>query len=295
MKWYFACNDKSEEFFPLIKGAVISAAQNTNLKPHFIYDGEENELTDWLRKHNVKIIFHKVSFFNQLEKYYTDKNLLKIASGAFLRCDIPVIEQEDDFILYTDCDVLFLKDFQTDLSPNYFACAPEINKKNYQYFNSGVMVMNVKNLKNDYDNFTKFITENLNSLKAFDQCAYQIFYKNKNSKLPLIYNHKPYWGIDENALIVHFHGCKPTNFVADEQLKNFPPVLWILYKKDKNAYDFYLNLFKKYYPEIDYCFEGIEKLKNGEYPLNKIDKFSLRTKIKNYLIKNSRALIQKFN
>src|SRR5574344_2144921 len=129
MKWYFACNDKSEEFYPLIKAAVNSALANTTLQPNFIFDGEENELTSWLRKKGVNIIFHRVSFFDTLKTFY-DEKLLNIASGAFLRCDIPLIEKEDDFIIYTDCDILFLKDFKLDIKPEYFACSSQFKKNN---------------------------------------------------------------------------------------------------------------------------------------------------------------------
>src|SRR5574344_431201 len=121
MKWYFASNDKSEEFFPLIKAAVNSALENTTLKPYFIYDGKENELTQWLKNKGVEIVNHRVSFYDDLAKNYSQA-ALAVASGAFLRCDIPIIAQEDDFVLYTDCDILFLKEFDARVKPKYFAC-----------------------------------------------------------------------------------------------------------------------------------------------------------------------------
>lgn len=293
MKWYFACNDKSEEFFPLIKGAVASALQNTTLNPYFIYDGVENELTAWLRKKGVNIINHKVSFYNELEDAYCNNAKgLAVASGAFLRCDIPIIEQEDDFVLYTDCDVLFLKDFDLDLKPEYFACAPQTNKKNYRHFNSGVMLMNVKKLRENHKNFSDFIRKNC--LNLLDQPAYQIFYDSKVTKLPIIYNHKPYWEVDENAVILHFHGAKPTTFALDAELQNFCYSYLKLYEKNPNAYNFYLEVFKKYYPEIQYCYDGISKLKMGIYPLNKTSGNSFFVKIKNRLIKEYKVFIRKF-
>ncbi len=242
MKWYFACNDKNPDFFPLIFGAVNSALKNTNLEPNFIYDGSENELTLWLRENGVNIIKHRVNFYNALN--YNDQNRFNIASGAFLRCDIPIIETEDEFILYTDCDILFLKDFQTDIKPSYFACSSQSDKNNFKHFNTGVMLMNVKKLRESHAKFCEFIIKNLKYLTVFDQSAYQIFYGDKCSKLPVIYNYKPYWGIDENAYIIHFHGCKPTTFCSDETLKNIPYTFYELYKKNPQAYDFYLDLFK---------------------------------------------------
>lgn len=284
MKWYFACNDRSPDFFPLIKGAVESALKNTTLQPHFIYDGVENELTQWLKQRGVRIINHRISFYNALEKYY-DEASLAIASGAFLRCDIPIIETEDEFVLYTDCDVLFLKNFELDLKPKYFACSTQFTKRNFTDFNTGVMVMNVKKLRESHNKFIEFIVENLNLLSTFDQTAYQIFYGNKNTKLPTIYNHKPYWGIDNNAVILHFHGAKPTTFIDEEKLKTLSYIYNKLYRKNPEAYDFYLELFKKYYPEMEYNYSAIDKLKKGIYPSIKQKRTPLLARIKSKLIK----------
>lgn len=292
MKWYFACNDKSQEFFPLIKGAVNSALKNTSLEPHFVYDGEENELTQWLKEKGVKIIPHRVSVYETLEKHY-DKESLAIASGAFLRCDIPIIEHEDEFVLYTDCDVIFLKDFKSDLRPKYFACSSQFNKINFIDFNSGVMLMNVKNLRESHESFTAFINKNMNILSAFDQTAYQIFYNGKNTKLPTKYNHKPYWGIDDKAVILHFHGVKPTTLTADEKLKNLPHILNKLYRKNENAYDYYLKLFEEYAPEIKYDYEAIEKLKKNIYPLIKMKGTPILSKIASRLLKIRKQIEQR--
>lgn len=296
MKWYFACNDKSSDFFPLIKAAVNSAMKNTDLEPHFIYDGEENELTQWLKEHRVKVIRHRVSFYDALEKHYGPQ-MLAIASGAFLRCDIPLLEQEDEFVLYTDCDVLFLQDiksdFKTDIKPKYFACSSQTSKNNFTDFNTGVMVMNVKELRKTHDKFRNFIIKNLGILNTFDQSAYQIFYGGKNTNLATIYNHKPYWGVDKNAVILHFHGCKPTTFTSEEALKHLPYMHYQLYKKNPKAYDFYLDLYRNYGPEIRYSVSGMENLKKGLYPLDKGGKTPLLIRIKTRLAKECKKLLRK--
>lgn len=288
MKWYFAASE-NPDLFPLIIGAVNSALQNTTLEPHFIYDGSENKLTEWLKEKGVKIIPHRISFYDALQKHYS-KELLSIASGAFLRCDIPIIEKDSDYVLYTDCDVLFLKDFDAQIRPKHFACAPQENKSNFKDFNTGVMLINVKELRQSHEKFCAFIVQNLNLLPSFDQSAFQIFYNSKCSKLSLEYNHKPYWGIDQNASIVHFHGCKPTDFASDEKLKQLPYEHERLYRKSPQSYDFYLNLFKKYCPEIEYNYEGTEKLKTGEYPLIKGERTPLIKRITNKLLKICKKL-----
>ena len=279
MKWYFASNDKSEDFFPLIKAAVNSALENTTLEPHFLYDGEDNELTQWLVGKGVKIIKHRVSFYEKLKTYYPNDSI-KIPSGAFLRCDIPIIEIEDDFVLYTDCDVLFLREFDAKLQPKYFACSTQFNKWNFRDFNTGVMIMNVKKLRESHQKFIEFIVKNLSELKAFDQTAYQIFYEGGNTKLPTKYNHKPYWKMDKNAVILHFHGSKPTTFTKKENIETLLYVHTKLYNKNPENYDYYLELFKQFCPEIQYDYESIAKLKSGEYPLEERGKTSLLKRIK---------------
>lgn len=295
MKWYFACNDKSERFYPLIKGAVNSAIQNTTLEPNFLFDGEENEFTQWLREKGVNVIHYKSSFYDELEKFY-DGGFLSTAAGAFLRCDIPIIEKVDDFVLYTDCDVLFLKDF--DISkiekPKYFACSTQSSKRDFNLFNTGVMVMNVKKLRESHRDFVKFITSNFEKFKTFDQDAFQIFYGKKNTKLPVKYNHKPYWGIDEEAAILHFHGSKPTTYTDDEKIKNMHFAYYDLYKKNPAAYNYYLDIFRKYNPEIEYNFEAIEKLNNGIYPLVKPKQSPILTRVKTRLTREINKISVKF-
>lgn len=293
MKWYFASNDKSSDFFPLIKAAVDSAVKNTTLEPVFLYDGAENELTQWLREKGVKIIPHRVSFYNELKDHYNEEELV-IASGTFLRCDIPIIEQDDEFVLYTDCDVLFLKDFECEIKPKYFACAPQSNKRNFRQFNAGVMLMNIKSLRESHDKFIDFIRENIKILSTYDQTAYQIFYGGKSSKLPIIYNYKPYWGRNDKAVILHFHGCKPTTFADEEYLKVLPHSLHWLYLKNPEAFDYYLDIFKKYYPGINYSEDGIKKLKSGEYPIIKRGKRHLLVRIKDKLFKEYKTMTTRF-
>ena len=131
MKWYFAMSESSlsrgEHDWPgLIKTAVKSALVNTTLNPHLLYDGQPNELTKDLEKLGVKIVPHRVCFFDELESYgrrtSRHESWIGIASGAFLRLDIPLLEREDDLVLYTDTDVIFLSepDFYRTEPPRLF-------------------------------------------------------------------------------------------------------------------------------------------------------------------------------
>lgn len=260
MKWYFACNEHSKSYEYMIKAAVESAIQNTRLNPNFIYDGSENDLTKWLESKGVNVIYHSSSFYEELVGFYKDGHL-RTASGAYLRCDIPLLESEDDYVLYTDCDVIFLKDpsFENIDMPEYFACSSEIHKDDWTFFNTGVMLMNIPKLKEDIEDFKKFTTSNFPLMDAYDQTAYNLFYKNRISKLPIELNWKPYWGIDELAQIIHFHGSKPHHYTANH-INNWPPIYKMLFSENPESCYYYLKSFKNYYLDITYDIQGLIKL-----------------------------------
>jgi len=281
MKCYFACNDRSHAYDPLIKALVTSAIKNTTLDMYCIYDGKPNDLTEWLEERNVHIIYHRSNFYDAMENHYASnlKGLIT-ASGTFLRCDIPMLETQDDYILYVDCDVIFIKDidFSKIEKPEYFACAQEFDKNDYTNFNAGIMYMNIKNLRATYEEFKNYITNNLDKLYTFDQTAYQFFYgREKLTILPEIYNHKPYWGVDENAVIIHYHGPKPYDFESLFKLAQNPAR--ILVDKSPEGYIYYLKLFKEYLPEIKY-------MPFVDFKIKHFEKYTiLRRKIKNFLRK----------
>jgi lipopolysaccharide biosynthesis glycosyltransferase len=263
MKWFFALNETCSDFSnyaDLIKVAVHTALRHSSLIPHFIYDGEENILTDWLRKRKVTIIQCRTCLYDRLRALSEVKNdaqILAIGSGAFLRTELPRIAlqtgMEDEYILYTDCDVMFMDQVTEDLeklSCRYFAVAPEFDSKDYQLMNTGVMLMNLKNLIAIEEEFRKFVISNLEKFPCWDQSAYQWFYRRPRGKvfsrngwdrLPIAFNWKPYWGDYSSAKIVHFHGPKPfqREYLKSDQCPE------ILRDLAKGSYDELCNLWDK--------------------------------------------------
>ncbi|MEZ2238927.1 FkbM family methyltransferase [Microcoleus sp.] len=227
MKWFFAINEASpgfEIYSQMIKVAVYTAQQNTSLEPYCIYDGEENELTDWLQKNGVKIIYHRIPHYEKLQTQYPCYST--VAFGAFLRIEIPKIveiyEMQDEYVLYTDCDVMFFHDvvdYLQGVTCEYLAATPEHDPNNWEYFNSGVLYMNVKNLQKTQKEFDDFIDKNLDQILqlAYDQGAYNLFFKDKWDRLDIQLNWKSYWNFTPEAKIIHFHGPKPTQA---EEIKN---------------------------------------------------------------------------
>lgn len=249
MKWFFALNATSlhgqRDFWePMMLAAVASAQHHTDLDPHLMWDGDEDPFLDTLRARGVTVIKHRVTFFDALEAHAPAQHVgwLSIASGAFLRTELPLLV-EDAVILYTDCDVLFNGPFHAPMHPKVFACAPEFERGNPNEVNTGVMLMNLPALRSTLPEFQQFIRGHLNDFRTFDQDAYRQFYAGQAELLPDTFNWKPYWGVNEDATIVHFHGPKPAwakRTLAQEDDNNVP-IFTELFGRDVPSYVHYVD------------------------------------------------------
>lgn len=255
MKWYFALSESSldredHDWRGLTLAAVRSAQRNTTLKPHLIYDGQENAFISALRSMDVRIIPHRVSFYDALAKYGANKDCwyLPVAAGAFLRLDIPLIETEEAIVLYTDCDVIFRRepDFFRRDPPTYFGATSESATKAYKDMNSGVMLINVLQMRIDHAVLTTFVRNNLHL--GFDQEILRTFYGNRYDPIDRSLNWKPYWGVNPKAQIVHWHGPKPAlvrRLLAEPTLA-IPDRWRALFNKDPAGYAHYLSEWIRY-------------------------------------------------
>ncbi|VXD18746.1 hypothetical protein PL8927_610008 [Planktothrix serta PCC 8927] len=223
MKWFFAINDESPYFAAyaqMLKVAVYTARQYTSLEPFCIYDGQENEVTEWMRNQGVTIIHHRIPHYEKLKSDFSWS--LNVASGAFLRIEIPTImeqyQMDDEYVLYTDCDVMFLNDvvdYLQGITCQYIAATPEHDPNDWSYLNSGVLYMNIKNLQKINQEFNTFIDGNLDKIMqlAYDQGAYNLFFTGKWDRLDVGMNWKSYWSLNCDAKMIHFHGPKPNQEV----------------------------------------------------------------------------------
>src|SRR5207247_1992658 len=160
----------------LIRVAVKSAYSNTRLQPTLVYDGQPGDFTTELENMGVAIVYHRVSFFDDLVRHaeaIDDPSWLNIASGAFLRTEIPLLHSGSNTVLYTDCDVMFTKDpgiLQCGTAP--FAVVPGHANRiigRRSDMNSGVMVMNIGSLRSSFPEFKRYIKTNLAQFVSFDQ------------------------------------------------------------------------------------------------------------------------------
>ena len=227
MQWFFALTEDSTAFpqyVDMLKVAVHTARRFTSLVPHCIYDGGENDFTEWLTRHDVRIIQHR-SFLREalaeLGRRKGNPHLVAALAGAFSRVELPEMATRlggATRVLYTDCDVIFVAEVVPELEANpceYFAVAPEGTQDDYVNMNTGVMLMNTARLRESLPEFREYVLQNLAALEAesWDEAAYRWFYRDTNGPLwdrlrPEL-NWKPYWGESAQAKIIHFHGPKP--------------------------------------------------------------------------------------
>ena len=117
-----------------------------------------NKIKDKFGKHSVEIIYH------HLEGDFKDASTKNFALTSYYRLSLPSILPNIDKIIYTDLDVINLEDltemYNIEFKDNMYFCGTldytfvidEIKKfgiKTNKYINSGIMLINLKAMRND--------------------------------------------------------------------------------------------------------------------------------------------------
>jgi hypothetical protein len=264
MKVYFTLTDgveNSEINLDMLRLALKSAQENTSLKLYALYEGtKEDSAYKIFIENGVNVTLCTCSFKDKLERYYGDlqtNNLrasIKRMLGCFMKFDISLYEKDDDVILYSDIDTMFLKDADWDsFKVQRLAVAPEFNKdydliKGYRYFSAGIMLINLPELRKRREKLFDMLD---NKIPPYQECWDQGFwnelYKDDFEEWGAEFNWKPYWGINDNANIIHIHGFKlgsltPADFVFCGELQN----------RFSNAYEGWMYYSMKAYRILDF-------------------------------------------
>jgi len=254
MKWFASVNNHNRQLYldyiKMYAVAVVTAKKtNPFIKPYLILDGDVDDEIKFLQDLGVHIILYKSYFNDALVNHYKDDT---IALGAFLRVDIPKIcramDIKDEFILYTDMDVMFVSDVSKlhDLTPTFFCASGEMTMSSTpSYFNTGVMWINWRNMDTMYKSFVSFIIENLPTFQVYDQDAFNQYYKFRYDYLSYYYNFKTYWGFDDDAKIIHFHGPKPTTQDRDLMCFTHPELVTPSFYKWRDVFYQVYNEIKR--------------------------------------------------
>ena len=252
-KWYFATNTNGlRNAFDQIKIAVLSCKANTHLEAYCIVDqdGGDSDTASriqWIKSWGVQVIPHRAAMLDLLRPKFGEA--MNVFSGHWLRCDIPDIESEDEFILYTDIDVLFMKALPKDIpAPKFLSCAPEHSRKDYSYFNSGVMIMNIPALRESKADLFRVVEGRLSITAPYDdQSALNELFSGRWEHLPSTWNWKPYWGRNDEANIVHFHGPKPAHAsqMLTGNLDGFGDDFRVIFERNPEGYRHYLKVIER--------------------------------------------------
>ncbi len=210
---FFACNNK---YVPYLDVAIISLISHASKENDYIITVLKNDISEEsqeiLKKHaaeNVKIEFFDVK---ELLEPVKDKlpEMFYFSVAAYFRLFIETAFPQYDKAIYLDSDVILLKDiaelYDTELGDYLVAAAYEQNTDRspmftnyveniigipyYTYFNSGVMVMNLKEFRNYkvQDRFIDMLTTyNFDSL-APDQEYLNVICHGRVKRLPTGWN-----------------------------------------------------------------------------------------------------------
>ena len=256
--WYFCLSQSTvnrymHDWTSMAIVAVRSCKQHTDLQPNLIYTGTKDSFTQLMEDMGVNVIYHTSVLYNDLYARFGDDPQFGVGLGAFLRLDIPLY-CHDEFALYTDVDVIFNKAISSEENVlkaiKNFMAAPQFNPNDYENdINSGVLVLNVEHMRYLYFRLIKFAREYIRATCVdWDQGVLRKFFPARDrSNMSIYYNWKPYWGYNEKASIIHFHGPKPLA-VKDRLVNDMPfiPEWEELYQNNKDAYVKYLQLFESY-------------------------------------------------
>ena len=227
---FFACNDK---YVPYLDVAIISlishASDENDYKITVMKSDISEENQAILKKHetgNVSIDFYDVSDMLDPVK---DKlpEMFYFSVAAYFRFFIETSFPQYDKVIYLDCDVILLNDiaklYDTDVTGYLLAAAYEQNTDRsplftnyvediigipyYTYFNSGVMVMNLKEFRKFgvQDRFLGMLTEYNFDCLAPDQEYLNVICHGRVKYLPTGWNKHSFPEAPEGELnLCHF-------------------------------------------------------------------------------------------
>jgi hypothetical protein len=222
------------------KLAVISNELTGKIKqPIMMMDGSNSEFEAWMKDHGVLVLHPQHSFLDECREHanvFATPTMGGKGIGHMMRLIIPDIlydlrakglistDLNTDLVLYTDTDIIFYRPFHLDdtfIYPSFMAHAMQGSALNRYHFNSGVSIINVKNMKQVISEVLEHAVQRYTQntqLKGYDQAllhAYLPFSPRvgpvcniTSTLLPKHYNWEPYLGPNQNATIIHWHGPK---------------------------------------------------------------------------------------
>lgn len=259
-RWYFVTSrEGSTTMAPEIRAAVSSAKLNTRLEPVCIHAGLDPDTRAFLVENGVELHELQVPFVDRMEAEIAPFEAFNrtICSGTYLKCFISLIEQRDELVLYTDIDVVFQRHPKSPEAVRFLAACPEYDLHNWAYFNTGIMVLNVPNMRRVHTEIMAYIDMRMRTKIwcSYEQGDYNAFFWMRWNHMQPEANWKPYWGANDHAEIIHWHGPKPRD--VDRWLRHGPegmdPYTAKVVAGTPEAYAHYSRVFRQFghVPDVD--------------------------------------------
>lgn len=259
----FVTDENYFKYMTITIESVLKYAQNNIEINFYIIDSGVNKdsitFLNQLYYNHENVKFEFISIDTSLISKYNIKTHVSIA--AYAKVFISEL-LEIDKVIYLDCDLILNNDISklwNEFDDDKYIKAvwnPYYNydneylglEKNERTFNSGVMLLNLKMMRDmqKVEDLVEFLNEYHNKTKLHDQAAFNAVFKNEWEELDYRWNYQvlmiqshykdlglsknEYKNLYNNPLIIHFNtGSKPW------QCRNNHP---------------YKNIFKQYYKEI---------------------------------------------
>lgn len=245
--WFLSISSDSKTHQSYAKLAILSNKLIGKVaQPVVMMDGENPPLQAWFEKQEVIVLHPQLPFLDNLRNHSSLLHSSMHGKGVspWMRLCIPDVTQDlkkhpkivsqnlsTDFVLYTDVDVFFYRKFaypkeylkdEGKIEPIYMAHAIQgdqyASKIHTVHFNSGVSIINVKNMLTIVTKMQEAIFTSKRKYPTYDQSAlHQFLPLGKESEigahstlLSKKYNWEPYLGPNEAAYLIHWHGPKIT-------------------------------------------------------------------------------------
>ena len=234
--WFCAISaqrkETAHEYYQFAIAALNSALANApSLIPIVLHADEIPDRLSRLSFHGVHFVQHNLSFQHRIVKYGDNPWLYPHFLwnlGAYYRLDIPYVidkvissvalannaQVDTEYVLYTDTDVLFLKDFNECSLPKPSVLMLGGEDVKGKMANTGVLYMNISAMKYHFVSYLKYADDKKWNFFVADQTLIIEYFVNQHLSqlLPDEYNWKGYWGgynKFNDIVIVHFHAAKP--------------------------------------------------------------------------------------
>lgn len=178
-----ACDNNYAKYAGVVIASVLANSKQEENLNFYILDGgiEEDKKSEILELKSIKdceIEFIQIdeSMFEDYKKVQTHQYL---SLAAYYRLKLSTLLPQVDKIIYFDCDIVVnssLKElFETELGENIVGGVRDINKrmlkKNPNYVNSGMLVMDLKKIREQgiEQEFYNWTNENIDSINMGDQ------------------------------------------------------------------------------------------------------------------------------